>query len=143
MLEFIDAYFPNGFSRKGKTTVPRIRFEALAVGASLALEQNPQLVPQGVETWVDSEQSETYSLASLLQEKLVDLYPYKEREGYNRGVKYALGEIGEANDNYVRFGILIEVAHHDDYQDAKWMVDQQKEIGYALAEVILNYFQIS
>lgn len=56
MLEFIDAYFPNGFSRKGKTTVPRIRFEALAVGASLALEQNPQLVPQGVETWVDSEE---------------------------------------------------------------------------------------
>ncbi len=117
----------------------------LGVDFKFAIHSNASVnhTSYGIETWVDSEQSETYSLASLLQEKLVDLYPYKEREGYNRGVKYALGEIGEANDNYVRFGILIEVAHHDDYQDAKWMVEQQKEIGYALAEVILNYFQIS
>jgi hypothetical protein len=70
------------------------------------------------------------------------MYPYKDRENYNRGVKYALGEIGEANDNYVRFGLLIEIAHHDDYRDAKWMIDEQKEIGEALADVIINYFQI-
>ena len=56
MLTFVKKYFPNGFSRKGKTAVPRIRFEALAVGVSLALKQNPKLVPQGVEAWIDSEE---------------------------------------------------------------------------------------
>lgn len=56
MLKFVKKHFPNHFSRQGRKAVPRIRFEALAVGVSLALERNPQLVPQGVETWIDSEE---------------------------------------------------------------------------------------
>ena len=116
----------------------------LGVDFKFAIHSNASVdhTSYGVETWVNSENSETFSIASLMQDKITNMYPYKEREGYNRGVKYALGEIGEANDDYIKFGILIEVAHHDDYQDAKWMKENEKEIGYAMAEVILKYFQI-
>lgn len=55
MCEFVERYFPNGF-RKNATanTVPRIRFEAIAVGTTLALKENPQLVPPPVDEWINS-----------------------------------------------------------------------------------------
>ena len=116
----------------------------LGVDFKLAIHSNASVdhTAYGVETWVDSENSTTYSIASVIQDEIIDLYPYKDREGYNRGVRYALGEIGEANDSYVRNGILIEVAHHDDELDAKWIKDHEKEIGYRLADAILKYFQV-
>ena len=36
--------------------MPRIRFEAIAVGTMLALEHKPDLVPQDVNNWLTSEQ---------------------------------------------------------------------------------------
>lgn len=46
MLNFSRTYFSNGF-RKSATSksVSRIRFEAMSVGASLALDENPNLAP--------------------------------------------------------------------------------------------------
>lgn len=56
MCDFVGTHFPNGF-RKNATanTVPRIRFEALAVGVTLALEDNPDLVPPLVTEWINSQ----------------------------------------------------------------------------------------
>lgn len=56
MLEFVKRYFPNGFRKKpGHTRTPRIRFEAISVGAALALRENPSLVPNNLD-WLDSEE---------------------------------------------------------------------------------------
>lgn len=60
MVEFIERYTPNGFRKtKTSTTTPRARFEALAVGSSLAIEQKPELAVKGpsvaVTDWLDSE----------------------------------------------------------------------------------------
>jgi len=62
MLSFVDAHFPSGFSKPSKSSksgkfsrTPRIRFEALAVGAALALRTKPDLVP-GPTKWVSSEE---------------------------------------------------------------------------------------
>ncbi|MBS1703512.1 MAG: DUF262 domain-containing protein [Armatimonadetes bacterium] len=54
-LSFAKKYLPNGF-RKSNTskTVPRVRFEALAVGIALALRKKPDLVP-GAFDWLESE----------------------------------------------------------------------------------------
>lgn len=116
----------------------------LGVDLKFAIHSNASVdhTSYGIETWIDNELSDTYSIASLLQEKMVEMYPYKDRENYDRGVKYSLGNLGEANDNLVRFGLLIELAHHDDMLDAKWLKENQQEIGEALAEVILKYFQV-
>lgn len=46
MLEFVDRGFPHGF-RKSEVAkaVPRVRFEAISVGTSLALRERPDLQP--------------------------------------------------------------------------------------------------
>jgi hypothetical protein len=56
MLEFVAAYFPNGFLRKqGVNKTPRIRFEAISVGVGLALASKPDLQPRPVD-WLDSDE---------------------------------------------------------------------------------------
>lgn len=44
MLAFVNKTFPRGFQKVGRGhAVPRVRFEAVAVGTALALRQNPNL----------------------------------------------------------------------------------------------------
>lgn len=78
MLGFVSQYFPNGFKRVGYKTVPRIRFEAIAVGVSLALRENPDLVPGDVGQWLDSNEfiRHTRSDASNSRPKLVNRIHY-------------------------------------------------------------------
>lgn len=59
MIDFVDRVFPHGFRRtpSGKAS-PRARFEAIAVGSRLALDNRPELVEQesvDVEPWLGSE----------------------------------------------------------------------------------------
>ena len=70
------------------------------------------------------------------------IYPDKDKAYADRGVKYANGALGEVNDNYLPFGILVEVAHHDYYEDALWIMQNKKLIGYNIADSILKYYQI-
>lgn len=54
MLAFVHKHFPDGFKKTGPgRKVPRVRFEALAVGVGLALMQQPDLVPKDL-SWLDS-----------------------------------------------------------------------------------------
>lgn len=51
MLKFIHFNFPNGFRKSpGSKVVSRIRFEATAAGAALALEQDPTLIKKHINT---------------------------------------------------------------------------------------------
>lgn len=78
MLNFVTQNFANGFKRNGYNTVPRIRFEAIAVGVSLALRENPQLVPGDISQWLDSTTfiKHTRSDASNSRPKLVNRIHY-------------------------------------------------------------------
>lgn len=78
MLSFMSQHFPNGFKRIGYNTVPRIRFEAIAVGVSLALRENPDLVPGDIGQWLDSPEfiKHTRSDASNSRPKLVNRIHY-------------------------------------------------------------------
>ncbi|MGK7888888.1 MAG: DUF262 domain-containing protein [Leptolyngbyaceae cyanobacterium] len=69
MLDFIDIYFPNGFS-KGKKykTTPRIRFEAISVGTALALRENPNLEPTSMD-WLDSDEFKEYTTSDASNSK--------------------------------------------------------------------------
>lgn len=96
----------------------------------------------GIETWIDEEGSLSYSIANIIQEDLMNIYYNKDDEKANRGVKYANGALGEANDRYFPFGLLVEVAHHDYKEDALWIMSNKKLIGKTLADSILKYFDI-
>ena len=78
MLSFVSQHFSNGFKRIGYNTVPRIRFEAIAVGVSLALRENPSLVPSDIGQWLDSNEfiKHTRSDASNSRPKLVNRIHY-------------------------------------------------------------------
>ena len=97
----------------------------------------------GIETWIDEQGSFSYSLGNIIQKDLVNIYYNKEDEKANRGVKYANGALGEANDNYFPFGILVEVAHHDYKEDALWIMSNKKLIGETLANSMLDNFDIN
>jgi Protein of unknown function DUF262 len=61
MLEFVERYFPNGFSKaKGHVRTPRIRFEAISVGVALALQQKSDLIPKSI-NWLESEEFKEYT----------------------------------------------------------------------------------
>ena len=54
MLVFVDQYFPFGFAKtQYASTTPRVRFEAIAIGAHLALQNNPRLKPRDM-SWLTS-----------------------------------------------------------------------------------------
>lgn len=56
MLNFVEKHFPTGFKKTAKTTtIQRVRFEAIAVGVYLALKKQPDLVPEEVSPWIDSD----------------------------------------------------------------------------------------
>lgn len=78
MLNFVSQHFPNGFKRTGYKTVPRIRFEAIAVGISLALREKPDLAPGDIDQWLDSAEfiKHTRSDASNSRPKLVNRINY-------------------------------------------------------------------
>lgn len=93
---------------------------------------------KGVETWINDQTSNTYSLANMIQSDLMNIY--YDKENGNRGVKYSNGALGETR--MPKFGILVEVAHHDYLEDAKWIMDNKELIGNTIAVSILKYFGI-
>lgn len=93
---------------------------------------------KGVETWINEQTSNTYSLANMIQSDLLNIY--YDKENGNRGVKYSNGALGETR--MPKFGILVEVAHHDYEEDAKWIMDNKELIGNTIADSILKYFGI-
>ncbi|KPM18072.1 DUF262 domain-containing protein [Citromicrobium sp. WPS32] len=80
-MRFVEAAFPNGF-RKSPTgsQVPRVRFEAIAVGSALALRANEELLNPPIEPvdWADGDEfSEvTTSDAANVKSKLLRRISY-------------------------------------------------------------------
>lgn len=90
VLEFVQKYFPNGFKRVGHESVPRIRFEAIAVGATLALREDPSLEPTGISNWLDNPEfiKHTRSDASNSRPKLINRIHFVRDNLLGRAVVY-------------------------------------------------------
>ena len=116
----------------------------LGVDLHLAIHSNASEdhTSYGIETWVDDSNSKMYSLAWNIQNSLMDIYYNKEDSIANRKVKYAKGSLGEVNTLYTPCGILVEVAHHDYSDDAKWIMENKESIGNTIADTVLKYFGI-
>lgn len=95
----------------------------------------------GVETWIyDENCSEAEEIAIKLQQSIIDLYYNKYGD---RGVLYSveMGGLGETNPYNVNNGILMELAFHDNWNDAVWMVKNINKIGKAIAKTIIDYYK--
>ncbi len=62
-MTFVGQVFPHGFRKSAKSgTTPRARFEAIAIGTKLALDERPTLAPSDVPnvgSWLNSEEFDT------------------------------------------------------------------------------------
>jgi len=95
---------------------------------------------RGPEIHVDNEYSLAYSIASNIYENLWNIYDGKENYTYHRGIKFTRGSLGEANDQYLPCASLIEVAFHDEQNDASWIMNNIESIGKNLASSIISYY---
>lgn len=108
----------------------------------LAIHSNGSIdhTKKGVEVYVNDSTSPSYSVAQMIYNNIYELYPYKSAET-NKGVMYAEGMMGEVNPINVKMGVLIEIAYHDDINDAKWIVDNITPIAETITDAIINYYQ--
>lgn len=108
----------------------------------LAIHSNAsaRATARGIEIYVDKETSPSLSIATNIYQNLYNIYPGKDLPNTNRGIKYAAGSLGEANDLFIPCGTLIEIAYHDNEEDAKWIVENRETIGNNIAYSIINYY---
>ena len=101
MLAFAFNYLPNGFQKSpANISVPRIRFEALAVGITLSLREQPDLIPTDVVTWLGSREfiTHTRSDASNSRPKVVNRIHFVRDHLLGRSVEIdAESEPGEGD----------------------------------------------
>lgn len=97
-------------------------------------------VARGPEIHVDNENSLAFSIASNIYENLWNIYAGHDNYSYHRGVKFSRGALGEANDQYLSCSSLIEVAFHDQIDDATWIMNNIENIGKNLASSIISYY---
>lgn len=70
MLDFVEKYFPYGFRKsENAESTPRVRFEAIAVGVQLALEDKPNLVPRNINEWIGSKPFEKHTVSGSSNNK--------------------------------------------------------------------------
>lgn len=68
-LEFVETNFPTGFRKSTNSkSIPRVRFEAIAVGTNLALRANPTLTIKSVE-WVNSNEFKQWTTSDAANNK--------------------------------------------------------------------------
>ncbi len=96
---------------------------------------------EGMEIYVHEEISPAYSVAQTIYNNLFSLYQESGRT-VGRGVLFARGRMGEVHPLNIKMGVLIEIAYHDNKDDAKWIVDNINEIGTSIANSVLKYFQV-
>lgn len=68
-LDFVETNFPYGFKKSDKAkSIPRVRFEALAIGTNLALRENPDLNISDV-TWLESNEFKKWTTSDAANSK--------------------------------------------------------------------------
>lgn len=68
-LEFVETNFPHGFKKSDSAkSIPRVRFEAMAVGVNLALRINPTLSISNID-WLDSNEFKKWTTSDAANSK--------------------------------------------------------------------------
>ena len=108
MLVFVGKNFPFGFRKDANNkSVPRIRFEAIAVGTTLALRENPNLMPHDIKNWLESKEFKlhTRSDASNSRPKVINRIRFVRDNLLGRPVELvAGGDLAETDVGNVKVG---------------------------------------
>lgn len=83
----------------------------------------------------DNSTKNANELAKKIYNSLLTIYPDP-----NKGKGILKNRLMETNPNRVNNGVLVEVAFHDNYDDAKWIIDNFQLIGETMANAIADYY---
>lgn len=68
-LKFVETNFPNGFRKsENSKSIPRVRFEAIAVGTNLTLREKPDLTINNVD-WINSNEFKQWTTSDAANNK--------------------------------------------------------------------------
>ncbi len=92
---------------------------------------------RGTEAWCDHKNSEGERFSKRVLDELTKIYA-----GPNRGVKEGKNRFGEGKPMWEPHAsnmpaCLVEIAFHDNEEDATWIIDNIEPIGKALARAVL------
>lgn len=92
---------------------------------------------RGTEVWVHRKGGEAERFAQRINDELMKLY-----KGPNRGIKEGYNRFGENKPMHEPAApkcasCLVEIAFHDNEQDATWIMENINAIGEALARAVL------
>ena len=90
---------------------------------------------QGPEIFANRPDTSGARLAQAIYDEIMEIYPDPTK---GRGVLYtsSLYEIVRTNAP----AVLLEVAFHDNPEDANWIIENEEQIAQAIANGINNYF---
>jgi len=90
---------------------------------------------QGPEIFANRPGTPGDKLANLIYEEIMQIYPYPNK---GRGVLHtsSLYEIVRTNAP----AVLLEVAFHDNPEDANWIINNEEQIAHAIVNGINSYF---
>lgn len=107
---------------------------SLQSGSSAAHDQ------YGITSWLDMRESEGWGLMKEIHQNLLGIYPNKDKKDYDHGINNANGSSKELASN--KMALMIQVGYHDNDDDANWIMNNKKDIGYNLADSILRYYHV-
>lgn len=104
----------------------------------VALHSNasgPNANGSGPEIYANRQNTPGARLAQDIYDKIIEIYPDKSK---GRGVLYtnSLYEV----INTLAPAVLLEVAFHDNEEDANWIIQNEEKIAQAIVDGINNYF---
>ena len=94
----------------------------------------------GTEVWIDSINSNSYSIANTIGSNLLNIYPNKDSINKEKTIKYSKCILSEACDKYHQNELIVKLGYHDNLDDAKWIHESKNEIANNIANSILNYY---
>lgn len=91
---------------------------------------------RGIEIYVNKKGTKAEKLAQYIYDEMIKIYPDPK---FGRGVFYS-NELYELRETTAP-AVLIEVAFHDNVDDAKWIINNEKAIAIAISNAIDKYFE--
>ena len=93
----------------------------------------------GIETWINNEDSKTFSIANLIHNSIIK--NYYDSKG-NKGIKFSFNNIEELTDHNVPISMIINLGYFDNEKDYDWLTSNKEIIADSISKPIIDYFSI-